>query len=258
MSIRPLYSLIRKDLAVFLTDRRAVILSFAAPLLLAGFFSFAFGVSDGDVGPAARLRDAMFAHVFAGLAVQFLLFSSIESGVGLLLERQKGLWRRLQAAPISKFTLLSARAISSGLIALVMLTVLINAGITFFGIEVKGSIGGLLLISLIYATTTSSLGLLIAALGKTPQAARSLSVLGVLIMVMLGGAWMPASGFPGWLQTVSALIPTRWAIEGFDSALSPTGSFSEVLPHAARLAMFTVAFAALAVWRFRWDESNAA
>ena len=113
---------------------------------------------------------------------------------------------------------------------------------------------GLILISITYATTTSSLGLLIAALGKTPQAARSLSVLAVLIMVMLGGAWMPATGFPGWLRMLTAFIPTRWAVDGFDLALSPGGSFAQVLPNAGRLALFTVGFASLAVARFRWDE----
>ena len=139
MNLLPLFALVRKDLAVFLTDRRAVILSFAAPLLLAGFFSYAFGMADADDEAARRVRDGMFAHVFAGLAVQFLLFSSIEAGVGLLLERQKGLWRRIQAAPVGKFTLLLARALSAGIIALVVLTVLIGAGITLFGIEPRGA-----------------------------------------------------------------------------------------------------------------------
>ena len=39
MSLRPLAALVRKDLQLFLHDRRAVILSFAVPLVLASISS---------------------------------------------------------------------------------------------------------------------------------------------------------------------------------------------------------------------------
>ena len=36
------------------------------------------------------------------------------------------------------------------------------------------------------------------------------------MMVMLGGAWVPAFLFPQWLQKATFVVPTRWAIEGLD------------------------------------------
>ena len=49
-----------------------------------------------------------YAHSFAGMGIQFLLFAMIDLGVGILLERQRGLWKRLRSAPISRQ--LAARA----------------------------------------------------------------------------------------------------------------------------------------------------
>jgi ABC-2 type transport system permease protein len=50
-----------------------------------------------------------FSHSFAGMGVQFVLFMGIEIGVGILLMRRMGLWKRLRAAPVSRTLLLGSR-----------------------------------------------------------------------------------------------------------------------------------------------------
>lgn len=201
-------------------------------------------------------RVAMRAHAFGGMAVQFILFAAIESGVGLLTERQLGLWKRLRAAPLSRYELLGARLVSGAIIALMIAVVVFLAGMLTFGVRIQGGplgIVGFLLVALGYALTASAIGLLVAALGKTPQAARGVSVLAVLMMVMLGGAWMPRFLFPSWVQPITALIPTRWAVDGFDAATVRAESLRELLGPAAILFAFAATITGLAVARFRWE-----
>ena len=62
-----------------------------------------------------------YAHAFAGMSVQFALFAAIELAVGILLERQRGLWKRLRSAPLSRTTLLLAKAISGTILTLMTL-----------------------------------------------------------------------------------------------------------------------------------------
>ena len=50
-----------------------------------------------------------YAHSFAGMAIQFLLFAMANMGIEMLLERQRGLWKRLRSAPVSRFTLLDGQ-----------------------------------------------------------------------------------------------------------------------------------------------------
>ena len=194
-----------------------------------------------------------YAHAFGGMAVQFLLFGAVEAGVGLLLERQRGLWKRLRSAPIPRWLLLLAKGISGTIISMTILGVIFLFGALVFGIRVVGNPLGFVLVCLAYATTSASFGLLVAALGKTPQAARSLSVLAVLVMVMLGGAWVPTILFPAWLQKVTPLIPTRWAVDGFGGTLARGFSLAEAMPSVAALFGFTAVFATLATLRFRWE-----
>jgi ABC-2 type transport system permease protein len=95
--------------------------------------------------------------------------------------------------------------------------------------------------------------LLIAALGKTPEATRGLAIFATLLMVMLGGAWVPTFVFPQWLQKVALIMPARWAMDGLDSTTWRGLGLSAAAGPIAALVGFAVVFGALAWTRFRWD-----
>ena len=79
----------------------------------------------------------------------------------------------------------------------------------------------------------STFGLLVAALGKSPATARGVTTLAVLMMVMLGGAWVPTFIFPAWLQQFTVVVPVRWAVDGLDAMTWRGVGFSgAVLPVA--------------------------
>jgi ABC-2 type transport system permease protein len=194
-----------------------------------------------------------YAHAFAGMSVQFILFMGIDVGIGMLLLRQRGLWRRFRAAPLSRAVLLSSRAASAAIISIMILLVVFGFARVVFGVRAEGSLGGLLLIFAAFSLMTASFGLLIAALGNSPEAARGLSILATLLMVMLGGAWIPAFLFPPWLQKLTLFIPTRWAVDGLDAVTWRGLGISSALAPAAVLAGSAMLFGAIAVWRFRWE-----
>jgi len=102
----------------------------------------------------------------------------------------------------------------------------------------------------------ATFGLLVAALGRTPGTARGVSTLAVLVMVMLGGAWLPTFLFPKWVQNITVVVPARWAVDGLDATTwRGLGLSSAVLPSLALLG-FAALFAAITVTRFRWEEPN--
>ena len=195
-----------------------------------------------------------YAHSFAGMGVQFILLMGVDMGVGLLLMRRMGLWKRLRAAPLSKAQLLGSRTTSCALIGLIVFAVVYAVAMAFFGVRISGSVPGFVAVLVAFALLTSSFGLMIAALGRTPDATRGLAILATLLMVMLGGAWVPSFIFPPWLQTVSMWMPTHWAVDGLD-AMTWRGLplQAALLPVAAMLG-FTLLFSAVALARFQWEE----
>jgi len=195
-----------------------------------------------------------YAHAFAGMGVQFILFMGIEMGVGLLLMRRMGLWKRLRAAPVSRGLLLGSRIASGCVVACILFAAIYAAAVAVFGVRVLGSLAGFVLVAAAFALMTSTFGLLIAALGKTPEATRGIAILATLLLVMLGGAWVPTFVFPEWLQQVTAYIPTRWAIDGLEAMTwRGLGFEAAVIPVAAMLGASAV-FAFVALRRFSWEE----
>jgi ABC-2 type transport system permease protein len=197
-----------------------------------------------------------YAHAFAGMVVQFVLFLGIDVGIGLLLQRQRGLWKRLRAAPLSRATLLGSRIVSAAILAFIIVQANFLFARLVFGVRVEGSLPGFFAVSAAFALMTAAFGLLIATLGKTPDATRGLAILATLFMVMLGGAWVPMFLFPQWLQKATVVIPTRWAIEGFEAMTWRGLGFGAALMPIAVQLLFAMVFGALAVARFRWEAEG--
>jgi ABC-2 type transport system permease protein len=194
-----------------------------------------------------------YAHAFAGMVVQFVLFLGIDVGIGLLQQRQRGLWKRFRAAPLSRGVLLGSRAISAAILAFFVVQVNFLFARLVFGVKVEGSMLGFLGVSAAFALMTAGFGMLVASLGKTPEATRGLAIFATLIVVMLGGAWIPMFLFPQWLQKLTLVVPTRWAMDGFEAMTWRGLGLQAAAAPIAVLLLFALVFGALAVARFRWE-----
>jgi ABC-2 type transport system permease protein len=195
-----------------------------------------------------------YAHSFAGMGVQFVLMMGVELGVGLLMMRRLGLWRRIRAAPLGKGTVLGARVAMATLASLGVMFVLYAVAMSVFGVRVQGSWFGFISVLLAFSVMTASLGLLVASLGGTPEATRGLAIFLTLILVMLGGAWIPTFIFPAWLQKITAFVPTRWAIDGLDAMTwRGQGLAAAGLPILGMCACALLCLLA-ATWLFKWEE----
>jgi ABC-2 type transport system permease protein len=74
--------------------------------------------------------------------------------------------------------------------------------------------------------------------------------------VMLGGAWIPTFLFPQWMQRLTVVVPTRWAIDGLDAMTWRGLGITAALGPIAVLLGFALAFAVLAIYRFRWEAEG--
>ena len=195
-----------------------------------------------------------YSHSFAGMGVQFILFMGIDLGIKLLTTRRLGLWQRLRAAPLSRAFLLGSQVASGAIIAALLFALIFAAGMLFFGVRVDGSVVGFVALIGAFALMTAAFGLFIAALGRTPEATRGLAIFATLVMVMLGGAWVPSFVFPQWLQTASLVMPTRWAVDGFDAMTWRGLGLEAAWQPIGVLLGFAILFGVVAVLRFDWDE----
>src|SRR5262245_13895059 len=221
----------------------------------AGGLSMPYTVHEEAMTAGSNVAYNGYAHSFAGMGIQFLLFAMANLGIDVLLERQRGLWKRLRSAPVSRVTLLAGKTLSGAVVALMTLWVSFGFAMVVFGVRIEGSVAGFVGVSLACALMAATFGLLVAALGNTPATARGVTTFAILIMVMLGGAWVPTFIFPAWLQQATLVVPARWAVDGLDAmtwrGIGLGGAVGPVLV----LLAFAALFAAIAAARFRWEEA---
>jgi len=216
-----------------------------------------FGVSTAAVtarnAPYAGYNS--YAHSFAGMGIQFLLFSALNLGIEMLVERERGLWSRLRSAPISRFTIIGGKIASITIISLMTLLVSFGFAMIMFKVRIAGSLLGFFAVAIACSMMAAGFGLLIAALGNSPKTARGVSTLASLVMVMLGGAWVPTFIFPKWMQQVTLVVPVRWAVDGLDATTWRGLGLSSALMPTLVLLAFAAVFTAIALVRFRWEEA---
>jgi len=193
------------------------------------------------------------AHSFAGMTVQFILFMGIDTGMLMLYQRRSGLWKRLRAAPLSRWVLIGSRATSSAIIAMIIMLVVFGFARVVFGVKIEGSFAGFVGVCAAFALMTAMFGLLVAVAGRTPEATRGIAILVTLILVMLGGSWVPSFLFPQWLQSATFAVPTRWAVDGLDGMIWRGLDFNAALAPIGAMLGFAAMFGVIAVWRFRWE-----
>ena len=195
-----------------------------------------------------------YAHSFAGMTTQFILLAGIDAGIVLLLVRERGIWQRLRSAPLGKAQYLLARLISTALIGLFQFTLIYTAAIAIFKVRIGGSFIGFAALAVALCVLNAAFGLMLAAIGRSAAATRGIAIMATLLLVMMGGAWVPSFVFPKWLQQVSLALPTRWAVDGLDAMTwRGLGLDAAVAPILILGATATVCIA-IAIWRFRWEE----
>ncbi|HEU4325215.1 MAG TPA: ABC transporter permease [Roseiflexaceae bacterium] len=204
-------------------------------------------------GAVPAIGPSGMAHSSPGLLVMFAMFFALGGGMTLLQERDGGTLRRLLVMPCTRAELLGGKLLGIFLTSLAQMGILIAAGVLLFGVQWGQSPLGLALLVPAYALTVTAFSIALAAAVRTVAQLQAISVLLVMVLSALGGAWWPLEVVPAWLRAVGLLTPTFWAVDGFQDLITRGLGAEAVLPNIAALLAFAAAFMLLGVRRFRYE-----
>jgi ABC-2 type transport system permease protein len=110
---------------------------------------------------------------------------------------------------------------------------------------------GTLLVSVALCLWVSAMGLLIGTIAKDDSQVVLFALMAMFILSGLGGTWFPLEVSSGAFATIGKLMPSAWAMNGYQNILiRGLGLESAWLPTLILLA-YALGFFGLAVWRFR-------
>jgi len=194
-----------------------------------------------------------FTQSSPGMIVQFVVFGLMTSATVLVLERKSGALQRLLTTPITRVEVIGGHMLAMVLMILIQQALLIAVGQLAFGVDYMREPLGTLVMMVTLALWASSLGLLIGAISKVEDQVIVWSLVAMFIFSGLGGTWFPLEFAGPAFSTIGHLMPTAWAMDGFQNIVLRGLGLGSVLLPAGILMAFTALFFGLAVWRFRFE-----
>lgn len=198
-----------------------------------------------------------FEQAVPGMVVMFTMLVLLTSGtVTLVLERERGLLRRLASTPIGRGSVVAGKWSSRMALGLVQIAFGAVAGTLLFGVDWGGSLGAVAGVLFAWASLNASLAVLVANVCRTQAQAAAGGVVAAMVLAALGGAWWPIEVAPGWMQTLALFLPTGWAMDALHRLVSFGMGASSVLPHAGGLVVLALVTGWAAARTFRYDTAT--
>ena len=194
-----------------------------------------------------------FAQSSSGMMVQFSIFGLITSAMVLVMERKSRTLQRLLSTPIQRAEVVGGHTLAMFLIIFAQQLILVLVGQFVFGVDYARQPFAILLMIFVLSLWAASLGLLISAISRKEDQVITLSLIAMFVFAAMGGAWFPLEVAGKTFATIGHVMPTAWAMDGFQNILMRGLDFQSVLMPAGVLLVYAAAFFGLAIWRFRFE-----
>ena len=205
-----------------------------------------------QVGDRERPNASNFT--LSGYLTMFIFFAAALSAEAIARERRNQTLERLLTNGVRRESIIFGKFLTGTYRGVMQVVVLWGVGIVAFGIDLGASPLAVILISLAIVFTSSSFGVMLAALVRTAEGASSAGVLVSLVLAPLGGSWWPLFITPDWMQALGKLTPHGWANTAFNNLMLFHADFGDVVINMVAVAAFGVVFLIVAFTRFRLSD----
>ena len=194
------------------------------------------------------LSDALYTTpAEMGLMLEFtvLLFAALSFSR----ERELGTLEQLLVMPFSSLELIVGKAIPVIIIGFVDFLVLLGMIHFGFDVPVRGSLGLLLILALVYIFVELGKGMVISIISKTQHQAFLLVMLVGMADFMFTGYAAPVEGMPEILQFIAKFVPAHHWLEILRGILIKGAGLDVLWPHILALLLLGLVIGTFS-WRF--------
>jgi ABC-2 type transport system permease protein len=228
----------RAELTMTLRRGESLLITIVIPVLLLLFFSFikVTGVGINFLTPGV-------------LALAIMSTGMVSLGIATGYERYYGVLKRLGASPLSRGGLILAKTLATLVVEIGQIIVLSLLALLAFHWRPTGNAFLFLLACLLGTATFAGLGMLMAGALRAEATLAGANGL-YLLFVLIGGAVVPISALPGFLQPIAYALPSAALTDALYGALN-AGGFH--LWSLLSLIAWGVAFLVAAMVTFKWE-----
>jgi ABC-2 type transport system permease protein len=236
------------DMKLYFRNTVAIFFTLAFPLLMLVLFGGIYGNQPADIFGGYGSVDITVPGYIATLVIGTTAFMGLP--MDLSTQRQLGVLRRMRATPLHPGMVLASKLISNLLISLMGMALLIIAGRVIFQTHLPDRWPAVLLGVLLISVSLYALGLAMASLVRSANAARAVSFAVFFPMMFLSGGTLPGQFLPEAMRLVGKALPLTYSVNLLHDLWFGLGwDLTAVLV----LAGFMAAGVILSVRFFKWD-----
>ena len=198
--------------------------------------------------------DNPYNQASPGILVQFAIMGLVTSAQILVRERKSRTLQRLMTTALKPWEIMIGHMLGMFVIIFTQMAILEIFGQLILGVGYMRQPVSILLVSVALGLWVSSLGLLIGLLAKGDDQVILYSMIAMFIFSALGGAWFPLETTGRIFVTIGKILPSAWAMTGFQNVLIRELGLSAAWQPAGVLLAYALGFFIIAVRRFRTME----
>lgn len=186
-----------------------------------------------------------------GMTIMQLGISSV--AFAFVVDRQRGVIRRIMATPISRRNFLAAHVLERLILAVLQVLILLAVAIVMFNVQIVGSLAVLLAVTVLGALLFLSLGFAVTGLVATENAAAPVTQLVTLPQMFLSGVFFSRDAAPAFLRPVADYLPLTFLNDALRSVSTSGAGLGDIGPQLLGLVAWIVVSFVLAFRFFRLD-----
>lgn len=194
--------------------------------------------------PGLQDRFGLLSAMPANMLTQICLMIA---AVSLVAEKERGTFEQLLATPLSLAEIMIGKILPYVGIGFVALGMMLTGSYFCFGIAVKGSLGLLLFVALVFLLATMAFGIFFSAWARNVQQAIFLSFFVMFPSVIITGILVPTDNYPLVISILSHCLPARYFAHALRAIILKGAGLAEVSTDILFLTTFFVVFLSAAV-----------
>ena len=186
-----------------------IVFSTIQPIIFVLMFTYVFGGAI-HIGNSR----AYVEYLMPGIFCQTVVFGSINTGIGLSDDLQKGLIERFRSLPMARSAVLAGRTLADLVRNVFVVLLMLIVGFAV-GFRVLTSFWGLLAgiaILLLFAFSMTWIFAIVGLSASSPETAQAMSFPILAPLVFASSAFVSTSTMPGWLQVFANHQPVTAAV----------------------------------------------
>lgn len=197
--------------------------------------------------------DMVSAHFMIPGVIGMILYAiaAILTATSVVRERERGTIEQLIVTPIRPWELIVGKLMPYIILGFFNTLEVLAVGHWWFGMPIRGDLGLIILLSLIFLVTGLGIGLFASTIANTQQEAMLTVWMTLLPSIFLSGFFFPLEAMPKVLQWFSYLMPLRYYLVIIRSLLLKGVSLDMIQTNVFAMTLFAVGIMTAAALRFR-------